>query len=731
MSDHYAVFTVIDNNSRNRAKPHLVTIRDYKRFHLKNFLHDLSSSLSSTFTTYSTYHSVHTAWDKWKSVFLECSNHYAPLKTFRVSHVTSTFITPDIRQLIYHRDYLHSKAVKYSDELLWSEYRKIRNLITSQISKSKKQYFASRVLQSSGNMGQMWNTLKEALNKNTRDNSSTDLSPDDFNDYFSTIGTKIAETFNDAPVDTDLNNSFADTFTFSEITQRSIHQLLLQLGSSKSNLDILNMDSYLLYLAADVISPSLAIIFNLSCSQAEIPKDWKLGRVTPIYKNKGDRSDPANYRPISVISHIAKLMETCIKNQLVNFLNSNKLITPHQSAYLEKHSTITALHKMVDDWYYNNNKGLTTAVCFLDLTKCFDTVDHPILLSKLAQHGCCISVVNWFRSYLSHREQVVKYHSSYSKNKTVNIGVPQGSILGPILFLIFINDLPISLRHSSCCIYADDITLYNASKDLADAESKLQADLFHVVNWFKTNKLLLNTDKSKCMLIGTKANIKDNAISIKINQTALELVSSFKLLGLHIESHLSWKLHLEHLTKVLSPKVGMLCRLSKILPQNVLITLYLTIIQPHIDYAITLWGGSPNSYILPIQRLQNRAARSITRSFDRTASVSALLFNLKIMNVDQRYKYFTLNMVYKCLNDLCPSYLINLFRYVNTVHDRPTRSSSNNALYLPKPNFESFKNSFQYAGASLWNQLPPDLKNSTSLELFKTRYKKQSLYNSN
>ena len=108
-------------------------------------------------------------------------------------------------------------------------------------------------------------------------------------------------------------------------------------------------------------------------------------------------------------------METCIKNQLVNFLNSNKLITPHQSAYLEKHSTITALHKMVDDWYYNNNKGLTTAVCFLDLTKCFDTVDHPILLSKLAQHGCCISVVNWFRSYLSHREQVVKYHSSYSK----------------------------------------------------------------------------------------------------------------------------------------------------------------------------------------------------------------------------------------------------------------------------------------------------------------------------
>ena len=168
-------------------------------------------------------------------------------------------------------------------------------------------------------------------------------------------------------------------------------------------------------------------------------------------------------------------------------------------------------------------------------------------------------------------------------------------------------------------------------------ESILQADLFHVVNWFKTNKLLLNTDKSKCMLIGTKANIKDNAISIKINQTALELVSSFKLLGRHIESHLSWKLHLEHLTKVLSPKVGMLCRLSKILPQNVLITLYLTIIQPHIDYAITLWGGSLNSYILPIQRLQNRAARRITRSVDRTASVSAILFNLKIMNVDQRY----------------------------------------------------------------------------------------------
>ena len=581
----------------------------------------------------------------------------------------------------------------------------------------------------------MWHTLNEALNKPSKSNSSINLSPDNFNDYFSSIGNKVSELFSGNEHNITCSNSTIrnESFTFSPISEQTVNQLLKRLGSTKCNLDVLNMDSCLLCLSLDVIANSLAFLFNLSCSQNEIPGDWKLARVSPVFKNKGDRNDVSNYRPISVLAHVAKLLETCIKKQFVEFLeflNTNNIITPCQSAYLANHSTITALHKMVDDWSDNINNGSITAACFLDLTKCFDTVNHSILLSKLRSYGCSDSVINWFKSYLANRQQIVRCNSSLSKIHTINIGVPQGSILGPILFIIFINDLPSCLKYSSCCIYADDISLYIASDSLVESESRIQYDLINIDKWFHRNKLLINTNKSHCMLIGTNANVDQKILSIKLNDTQLQQVSTFKLLGIYVDSSLSWRSHLEHLTKKLAPKVGLLCRLSKILPQNYLVTVYQTIIQPHIDYGISIWGGSPTSYILPIQRLQNRSVRAITRSFDWKTSVSGLLNNLKIMNLRQRYNYFISTLMYKCLNGKSPSYLANLFKSVSSIHNRDTRQSSNNSLYLPKPNVESFRRSLKYAGANLWNNLPQTVRNVSSLELFKATYKNRILFNS-
>ena len=177
---------------------------------------------------------------------------------------------------------------------------------------------------------------------------------------------------------------------------------------------------------------------------------------------------------------------------------------------------------MVDDWSDNINNGLITAACYLDLTKCFDTVNHSILLSKLRSSGCSDSVINLFKSYLANRQQIVRCNSLLSKIHTINIGVPQGSILGPILFIIFTNDLPSCLKYSNCCIYADDISLYIASDSLVESESRLQYDLINIAEWFHRNKLLINTNKFHCMLIGTNANIDQKILTIKLNDTQLQ-----------------------------------------------------------------------------------------------------------------------------------------------------------------------------------------------------------------
>jgi hypothetical protein len=705
-----------------------VTVRDYKRFDLNSFLLDLSSALNNRFQPVIQYNDIHTAWNAWKHIFDECCNTHAPLKTFRTKQVSNTFITPEIRSLMYKRDYLHKKAIQYSDRDLMNDYRRLRNNISLLIDKSKRDHFSNRIHEADGNLSHMWKTIKVALNNTAKRNGETDteLDPDDFNNFFSSIGRQVADSLDDTDDLCHDMPAHEGSFSFTQIRESSIKRLLTALGYTKSNIDILDMDSRLLCLSSSVISCSLTFIINLSLRTSELPDDWKLARVTPIYKNKGNPDEAVNYRPISVLPHIAKLTETCVKVQIVHYSKTSNLITPHQSAYLENHSTITALHKMVNDWYDNINNNLVTVTCFLDLTKCFDTVDHNILLSKLCSYGFDTNALKWIKSYLTDRTQKVRLKSKLSNTQMLNIGVPQGSILGPILFLLFINDLPSCLKFCICCIYADDVTLYFSSTLITDAQTKLQTDLVRITKWFTMNKLLVNVNKSNCMIISSNANTCKLNLNLKINNTQLVQVNSFKLLGIHIDSQLNWKLHLENLLKVLAPKVGILCRLSKLLSSKTLHTIYNTIILPHIDYGISLWGGCASSYILPIQRLQNRAARAITKSYNYCTSVSFLLSNLKIMTVIERYRYFTANLMYKCLHNLSPSYLNSLFQYVSSVHNRETGQTSNMLLYLPKPSLECFKMSFKYAGANLWNLLPQVIKNSASLNIFKRLYKNHS-----
>ena len=232
--------------------------------------------------------------------------------------------------------------------------------------------------------------------------------------------------------------------------------------SVDSNIHILDFDSKLLQIAAPIIHVSLNALFNESLTSGHVPKEWKIARITPIYKGKGSKTEPTNYRPISIVGHVGKILEKEVLKQFLNFLKSNDLISIDQFAFLSNHSTQTCLHRVADDWYESFNYNELVAACFLDISKCFDSIDIQLLLIKLKCYGVREREHEWFSSYLHERSQAVLCHGSLSNVRDVTVGVPQGSILAPILFVLFMNDISQGLKFSRCNVYADDVVIYTS-----------------------------------------------------------------------------------------------------------------------------------------------------------------------------------------------------------------------------------------------------------------------------
>ena len=266
--------------------------------------------------------------------------------------------------------------------------------------------------------------------------------------------------------------------------------------SSDSHLDVLQMDTRLLRLSATIITPSIVHVMNLSLKTGVIPGDWKLARVTPIFKGKGSKLDESNYRPISVIALISMVMEKEVSKQVISYFIEHDLISIDQFAYLKDHSTTTSLHRLIDEWYDAINEGEYIMACFFDVKKCFDAIDHKLLLEKLSFYGFKDASHKWFSNYLNSRKQFVACNGRASSQMNVETGVPQGSALGPLLFLIFINDFPQHVKHSSSNMFADDCCVYITGKPLEKTKDHFQDSLETAFEEFKNIHLPINTEKS-------------------------------------------------------------------------------------------------------------------------------------------------------------------------------------------------------------------------------------------
>ncbi|MCG7877652.1 MAG: reverse transcriptase family protein [Candidatus Thiodiazotropha endolucinida] len=624
----------------------------------------------------------------------------------------------------------------------WPEYRRFRNLTKSLIRKAKRNHFSSSVT-SHKDTKLIWQQIKST--QNMTQNSSKIL-PDKLNidgkiitesheiasklnDFFATVSQRLNTNSNALPQDdysklVDYINCKVPEdiyFKIPLITTSQVSQFIHKLDPAKATgLD--GIGPRILKLVCNIISPSITDLINKSIQTGLFPNQLKMAKVLPIFKT-GAKDDPSNYRPISILPTISKIFEKHVNSHLMAFLNKYKLIHECQSGFRHKHSCNTALIKLIDQWMASIDQGDMIGSLFIDFRKAFDMVNHSLLIRKLALYKLNSVSLSWFESYLSSRAQTIKSDSGLSDFSQVISGVPQGSILGPTLFLLFINDLPLYLNHCLADLYADDSTIHISGKNRIEIESKLQSDGDNTHKWSERNMLPIHYGKSTCMSLGTRQKLdKAGRLNLKIDDVQINQVSSQKLLGLYIDETISWNPHIDHLCSVITSKISLLKQLSSYVPTNIQKMFYQSYILPIIDYGSLSWGSTSNNNIDRINKLQKRAARIILKA-DFTTPSAEMFEQLGWMSVASRINYNKAVFTYKALNNLTPSYISDLLKPTTQTHNRKLRSSDNGSLTLPRASTALYSGSFSWSATKLWNTLPTSVRLSSSLNIFKKNFR--------
>ena len=556
------------------------------------------------------------------------------VKFNKYKHKKSTWITQGLLKSIRYRDKLYKKLRLSNPNTLHYDTLKFNlktyNLILRKsIISAKQTYYESRFNRIGNDIRRTWKTINEILTKNQTKNKFPTVFNDDgsmiadrvniankFNVFFTNIGEKIAKGINydgNKNYDNYLNKEIHSSFTLMNIDEAAINKIINNLPpKSSSGCD--GISSKLLKVIAPVIIKPLTLLINQVLNTGTFPDKLKIAKVIPIFK-KGDPSLFENDRPISLLPAISKVLEKIIALQLSSYFETNKLLFDNQYGFRPKHSTEHAALELIDRIINKMDTNEIPLNIFLDLSNAFDTIDHTILLNKLKYYGLKGPTLNLFQSYLTNRRQYTEIEDTTSTILPIQVGVPHGSILGPILFIIYVNDLPQCSNKFDFIMYADDTTLSSTIGSFSDinsntnADSLINAEICKVIEWLKLNKLSLNKTKSKYMTFHMpKKEIPHLALTI--DGVNIEKVEEFNFLGLTIDTNLKWKKHTDKISNKCSKITGVLNRLKLLFPQEIKCLLYNSLIVPHINYCITAWGFYRNRITI----IQKKAIRIITAS---------------------------------------------------------------------------------------------------------------------
>ena len=484
--------------------------------------------------------------------------------------------------------------------------------------------------------------------------------------------------------------------------------------------------------AADEITPSVTLLLNRSTSSHTFPSIWKCAKVIALFKS-GDKESATNYRPISLLPTLSKLLERAVHTQLYEYFARNRILNEKQFGFCPKFSTTTSLTNFADEILAKMENGQLCGAVFLDLSKAIDTVNHSILLTKLLAVGVCHEDLTWFESYLSSRTLRTACGQELSDPLPCNIGVPQGSILGPLLFIVYINNLPDVVKHTQLhtqkhtlvSLYADDTVLYCFSDNPIDLEEQLNADLHTVCDWLRDNKLTLNIKKTKVMVIGSNRKLSNtSSVTVHVNgNTIAENVEHFSYLGVTLSTTMTWNEHVTDLSSKVNKRLGLLKRIRHLLPHNAInarLLFYNCLVLPLFDYGDLVWGDKDNIVLMEsLQILQNKAAKIILNR-NPLSSASDALNTLGWRKLAVRRYYHRCVHIFKNINGLCTPCL-NLKSF-QEAHSYNTRNK--NILLLPKVKRNWGKQRLAYHAAKDWNTLESKVKSCKTIKEFKSNFYK-------
>ena len=703
ISDHQPCFISLDYLEMKTTHPKWIKICTNDQVSLQNFRDEISDKCALDRFGVDVLNNPHDNYDRLHEIITSAVQKHLPIKNVKYNkykHRKSNWISFGILRSIKYRDNLYKRLKSMgptsSDYLEYKASLTSYNRILKQnIRLAKKHYHQSCFHRFKNDIKKTWDSINDIVNRtsekqnlpnsfniNGEEISEPRRIADEFNEYFINLGPNLAEKINpslDKCFKDYLLNPADNEFNFKSVTVAEVKSAIDDL-KPKSSSGFDRLSNNLLKHVKHEISPCLCLLINDAFQKGVFPDKLKCAKVTPIYK-KDNKNLLENYRPVSVLTSISKVFEKVMHKQLQDYLLKCNLLYTSQYGFLPRRSTELAALELLDLIISKMDNNDVPLNIYLDLSKAFDTLNHEILLYKLNYYGIRRNSLALMESYLQNRQQYVTYKEVNSQSKTITTGVPQGSILGPLLFLIYMNDIAYSSSCFRAIIYADDTTLnatlnFNDKNNSFDRENILNAELDKVSTWLKANKLSLNKQKTKAMIFHTPQRkvVKPNLI---IDNHSIMYVDDFNYLGIHFDKHLTWKKHIEIISKKISKTIGIFNRLKRYLPPKVMVILYNTLVLPHLNYGILLWGWRSER----LARLQKKLVRIITNS-RYNEHTEPLFKQLKLLKVSHICMLHELKFCYKLKHFLLPEYFADFIPPRQSDNHRYSTRSSNSYQVL-------------------------------------------------
>ena len=727
ISDHLPCFAILDFLNVTNKQDNYIKICKYSEAKILDLKREISHECN-LYNFHSDEIDPNVSYNNLETIIANAISNNLPeklVKFKKYKHKKTPWITQGIIASIRFRDKLYKRMVSTpSDTQLFltlkTNLKTYNKILRQNIRAAKKEYFQNCFNKYKNDARMTWSTIKDILNKTkskqnfpnyfmingTQISDAQDIA-NKFNDYFVNIGPNLASN-----VSINSTYSFKDyllspvqtAFQFSLIDEQTILKTIDNL-KNKCSCGSDRISNKILKIIKQEIAAPLSHIINQSFLHGSFPENLKIAKVIPLYKND-DNTLLKNYRPISILPSLSKIFERIIHSQLIAHFNSLNLFYKSQYGFRKSHSTELAALELINRNLEIMDKHKIALNIYIDLSKAFDTLDHSLLLYKLKYYGIHGKALQLFNSYLSNRKQYVDTGTHKSELLNITTGVPQGSILGPVLFIIYMNDFHVATSNFHPIIYADDSTLATSLDYSGNIDSQVQTinnEINNISIWLKLNKLSLNVSKTKAMIFHTKNRAIANP-KIKIENRDIEFVNTFNFLGITLDKNLSWTIHAEKIGRKISKTIGIMTKMKHFLPKEILLTLYNALIVPHINYGILCWKPKINN----IFKLQKKAIRIIDNK-RYNSHTNPIFKSLNLLKAPDICALHELKFCYKLENRLLPSYYLNnLFIRNFELHSYNVRNNDN--LHLPRVRHEFAKSSIQYIIPITFNNAPSLIK---------------------